>query len=40
MERGRAKVRLPNPDSGDIGKPALAKILRDGFITREEWEKL
>ncbi len=40
MERGRVKVRIPNPHAGDISKDLLKKILRDGFITREEWEKL
>jgi hypothetical protein len=40
MERGRVKVRIPNPDARHISKDLLKKILRDGFITRDEWEEL
>ena len=40
MERGPVKVRIPNPHAGDISKQLLNRILRDGFISREEWEKL
>jgi len=40
MARGQVKLRLPNPHTGDISKSLLARILRDGRIEREEWEKL
>jgi hypothetical protein len=30
---------VPNPHQGDIGKDLLARILRQGGISRDEWEK-
>jgi predicted RNA binding protein YcfA (HicA-like mRNA interferase family) len=37
--RGR-KLRIPNPHTEDIGRGLLIRILRQGGITREEWEAL
>lgn len=37
--RGR-KLRIPNPHEEDIGRGLLVRILRQGGITREEWETL
>jgi predicted RNA binding protein YcfA (HicA-like mRNA interferase family) len=39
--RGRnRKLRIPNPHSEDVGRGLLVRILRQGGITREEWEAL
>ena len=38
MERGRFKLRIPNPHQGDIGIPLLAQILLEAEISREDWE--
>jgi len=40
MIRGDVTLRIPNPHQSDIGKELLARILRQGRIEREEWEKL
>ena len=40
MKRGNITLTLPNPHQGDIGKELLARILRQGEISREEWENL
>jgi predicted RNA binding protein YcfA (HicA-like mRNA interferase family) len=40
MKRGKVGVTVSNPHSGDIGKPLLARVLRDAGISREEWGKL
>jgi hypothetical protein len=38
MIRGMDTIIIPNPHHGDeIGVDLLAKILRDGGISREEW---
>jgi len=38
MVRGIDTIIIPNPHYGDeIGVDLLAKILRDGGISREEW---
>lgn len=38
MVRGSDTIIIPNPHHGDeIGADLLAKILRDGGISREEW---
>ena len=39
MVRGDVTLRIPNPHRGDIGKDLLARILRQGRIDRDEWEK-
>ena len=33
-------LRLPNPHRSDVGKEILARILRQGKIEKDEWEKL
>lgn len=38
MTRGTARVRVPNPYRGDIGKELLARVLRQAGISREDWE--
>jgi hypothetical protein len=38
MVRGDVVLRIPNPHRGDIGMDLLSRILRQGRITREEWE--
>ncbi len=40
MIRGDRTLRLPNPHQGDIGKELLNRLLRQGGIDRDEWEKL
>lgn len=40
MVRENVTLRIPNPHQGDIGRELLARILRQGRIEREEWEKL
>jgi hypothetical protein len=38
MIRGMDTIIIPNPHHGEeIGVELLAKILRDGCISREEW---
>ena len=39
MVRGDVTLRVPNPHQGDIGKDLLARILKQGGIRRDEWEK-
>ena len=39
MLRGTQRLRIPNPHQGDISANLLAEILRQGDITREEWER-
>ena len=40
MMRGNTTLRIPNPHQGDIGESLLVKILKQGRISRAEWEKL
>lgn len=40
MEKGEIQITLPNPHQGEIGRPLMAVILREGEIDRQEWEKL
>jgi predicted RNA binding protein YcfA (HicA-like mRNA interferase family) len=40
MIKGSRRLRIPNPHQGDIGEGLLRIILRQGGITRTEWEKL
>ncbi len=40
MVKGELKLTIPNPHQGDISQALLARILRQGNITREEWEGL
>lgn len=40
MSKGDVTLRIPNPHQGDVGKELLTRILRQGRISREEWERL
>ena len=40
MVRNGYYVRIPNPHNTDIPRDLLRLILRQGNITREEWERL
>ncbi|MHB8168992.1 MAG: type II toxin-antitoxin system HicA family toxin [Thermoleophilia bacterium] len=40
MIKGDVTLRIPNPHQSDIGKELLARILRQGRIEREEWDRL
>jgi hypothetical protein len=40
MIKSEIKLALPNPHQDDISKDLLSRILRQGGISREEWEKL
>jgi predicted RNA binding protein YcfA (HicA-like mRNA interferase family) len=40
MAKEDITITLPNPHRGDIGKELLARILRQGGISKEQWEKL
>ena len=34
------KLRIPNPHIGDISKGLLAEILRQGGISKDEWNSI
>lgn len=38
--KGEIKLTVPNPHESDIGRDLLARILRQGDIDRDEWERL
>ncbi len=40
MERQGKQVTIPNPHEGDIGTELLLRILRQGQISREEFEAI
>jgi hypothetical protein len=40
MIRGEVRLFVPNPHGGDIGRELLSRILRQGGIPREEWDRL
>jgi len=40
MQRGRLKVRIPNPHQGDISVALLKRILEEADISLQEWEQL
>jgi predicted RNA binding protein YcfA (HicA-like mRNA interferase family) len=40
MVKGELKLAIPNPHRGDVGRDFLARILRQGGIERDQWEKL
>ena len=40
MVKGELKLTIPNPHQGDISQALLARILRQGNITRDDWEEL
>ncbi len=39
LGRGRRLI-LPNPHQGDVGPALLVRILRQGGVSRDEWEAL
>lgn len=40
MVRGEITLRIPNPHQKDIGKELLSRILKQGKIDKDTWEKL
>ena len=40
MVRGQQKLRVPNPHKGDISPSLLSEILKQGNISKKEWEQL
>lgn len=40
MLRGTRRLILPNPHRGDISADLLARLFRQGGITRQEWAAL
>ena len=38
--KGEVRLRIPNPHQRDIRKELLSRILRQGKISRDSWEKL
>jgi predicted RNA binding protein YcfA (HicA-like mRNA interferase family) len=40
MARGGHWVIVPNPHRGDISTALLHRLLKQGQISREEWERL
>jgi len=40
IARGDLTLRIPNPHQRDVGKELLSRILRQGGISRDTWEKL
>ena len=40
MVKGELKLTTPNPARGDISQALLARMLRQGNITRDDWEGL
>jgi len=40
MEKGDVVLTIPNPHSSDIGKELLGRLLKQGLISRSEWENL
>jgi len=40
MVKGDITLWIPNPHQGDIGRDLLARILRQAYIDRDEWETL
>lgn len=40
MLKGSLKLVIPNPHEGDISVGLLSRLLKQGGISREEWENL
>ncbi|MBE9103341.1 type II toxin-antitoxin system HicA family toxin [Vacuolonema iberomarrocanum] len=40
MVKETLRLTIPNPHQGDISRALLAKILRQGGISRTDWEAL
>jgi len=39
MIRGNISITIPNPHKGDISVDLLSRIIRQAFISREEWNE-
>jgi predicted RNA binding protein YcfA (HicA-like mRNA interferase family) len=39
MTKGRQKIRIPNPHTGDISVSLLREILRQAGISSQEWDR-
>jgi len=37
LKEGRAPLKIPNPHGEDVSVDLLARILRQGEISRQEW---
>jgi predicted RNA binding protein YcfA (HicA-like mRNA interferase family) len=40
MLKGEIKLRIPNPHAQDISIDLLIRILRQGGVSKEDWEKV
>jgi len=40
MVKGELKLYIPNPHGSEISRALLAKLLKQGGISRAEWEKI
>ncbi len=40
MLKENISLHIPNPHQGDIDEDLLARILKQGKISREDWERL
>jgi len=40
MLRGNTTLRIPNPHQGDISEDLLVRLLKQGSVSRGEWEEL
>jgi hypothetical protein len=40
MLKGALRLRIPNPHQGSISADLMAELLRQGGISREEWERI
>ncbi len=40
MQRGKLRVRVPNPHQTDISRGLVVKILDEAGIEKSEWESL
>jgi len=38
LVRGKLRLRIPNPHGEDISADLLARILREGGLSSEEWD--
>lgn len=39
MKKGRLKLRIPNPHQRDVSVDLLKRLLRQGSIKEEDWER-
>jgi hypothetical protein len=40
LVRGKTRLFIPNPHTGEIGRELLAKILHQAGVDREDWDAL